>query len=145
MSESSVEIHMGKAYGFLKQYKSISKEEIANLLPNTRLLEETPEELILKLVDLNESTPALDLATKVLTGSSAEVLKLADLVEKAKLVEMDYMLEATLPGGSHILAGEKLGDILTSIYLKLYPDKEQIQTDVAYKHDDGTFIFRASD
>lgn len=141
MSESSVELYMGKSYAVF-QHEANKEKELLELIEYIRNPNVIPPELTIKLLDLNKPDQSHTLATELLAESGTEdVFELADLIQDArKGANIDYMIEATLPGGTHEETGEYLRELMNDLYNKSVFNPDSF-FEIIGKNDPGEFVF----
>jgi hypothetical protein len=117
---------IGRAYGFF--YCNASKQEIETELPTIRDLVRTPSHLELSLIEGMDN----------LKGDQ----RLTTLAQEAKQDRINYVLEATYPGGNNKNTADEVAAILNQAYQSpLYKAKEPFKGAIVYE-ENGEYIFR---
>ncbi|MFA5887913.1 MAG: hypothetical protein WC852_04345 [Candidatus Nanoarchaeia archaeon] len=113
----------GEAYGFLKYGGKI--EDILKYIPAVRNSALTPPELSLTIIEGAEN-----LETKSDSG-------LAELAERAKGANLNYVFKANLPNADNATTAGELGDMINQLYqTPLYKEGQEFFAEIAYKQDD---------
>jgi len=115
---------MGKAYGFFKC--SASKGEIEAEMPSLRNDAQTPSQLETSLTEGLDS----------IRGDSG----LMSLVEQAKKLGINFVMEGNYPDATNQDTAGELGNILNMAYKsKLYKPRELFYSEVVYQEADGSY------
>ncbi|MFH1065861.1 MAG: hypothetical protein V1734_05135 [Nanoarchaeota archaeon] len=110
----------GEAYGFLKY--GGRADDILKYIPSVRNSALTPPEMSLQLIAGVENLDT--------TGDSW----LAELVQRAKGADFNYVFKANLPGKDNAETAGELGDTINQLYqTALYREGQEFCAEIAYK------------
>jgi hypothetical protein len=115
----------GEAYGFLKYGGKI--EDILNEIPYIRTTAQTPPELSLTIIEGAEN-----LETKSDSG-------LAELAERAKGANLNYVFKANLPNANNASTAGELQDMINQLHqTSLYNEGQMSYYDFAIAYKEGS-------